>query len=170
MKIKNALLVLAIILGLFSCKKSDDSTLAPTPTLSFKLNGTLYSFTGNQNNAYHTEASIGQDVASSIVTADWVLKANNGDSAINNRYIEIGFLTVGNTISTGTYTRTGNSFRCDCYLNGLHYSPGVTCTVNMTSVNSGLYSGTFTATLQQYGNSSTINLTEGKFDNLSYLP
>lgn len=162
------MLALFLFGALQSCSKKDDTSTPATQTavLKFTANGTQYTFTGSAVSKYATGVAIINDWSPQHAS----FQASETPSATSNSII-IPFLqnTSGsNTLSVGTFTKT--NFSADARIAGTLYGLTLTCSVTISTVTNNKYSGTFTATLKSMSTSSTINLTNGSFENLSYIP
>ena len=165
--------LLYCIIILSSCAKKDNPPSTTTdPQVKFSANGQQYTFTGAADNPTMGAGIVTDFKMTSgntvVYPGDYTLLAFTSDP---RNYLRIGFLQIpssGNALVVGTYTKS--NFNCDTRLADKNYSGGVTYTVTITGITNNKYSGTFSATLKESSSTNTIAITDGTFQNLSYIP
>ena len=166
---------------LCNCTPKDDTPPATvlTPTMKYKANGVQYSMSGSADNMDRKGTILKKSSYSTISGTVYVIRifGSAGDIA-NTDYFDVPF-TLPSSSSTitpvmGSVTNnTPNGDQGYCSANGVSSGSSqkvTTVTVNITSNTNNKYSGTFSATLFHTQSNKTTNITEGSFENLSYLP
>ena len=167
-RFKRALLYLPLVVFVFieGCKK--DNTLG-TSSLSFKLNGIQYAFSGDAVTSNSKGVAIIQDFGTTNTPFHYTLYSYDGGAGTGKAFLHLAILPLSNNtqLAVGTYTKS--NFPCDMQLGGKTYTVVKTSVVTITATSGTRYTGSFSAAVQDIS-SNTVSVTEGTFQNLAFIP
>lgn len=144
-----AFLFLCCLCG--SCKK-DSSTPAPSPVLSFKADGVVYSYTGDWNRISLTGCSVDPLFINAlgyfILTGVRTSNSDGFEARVTAPLVE---------------AKTYSIVEFECFIGGIHYLESSAAVVTISKITNGRASGSFSGKVATAPGAAEVNITEGSF-------
>jgi hypothetical protein len=158
------------VLCLAACKKDNNSSQSAVASLSFKANGTLYTWGGSATDTT-TGAAIFKDASG--------LYSLGGIDFRNNGYNKLSFDITTSALQTAVYAHKGAGSTGqigECTLGTLSNSVSYwnsaaddSISVTITSIDNNSFSGTFKGSITRNGGTEKLSVTEGQFQHLKIV-
>ncbi|MBN9386011.1 MAG: hypothetical protein J0H74_34965 [Chitinophagaceae bacterium] len=163
--------IFLFVLCLAACKKDNNSSQSAVASLSFKANGTLYTWGGSTSDTSSTVTAIYRDASG--------LYSLGGIDLRNNGYNKLSFDITSSALQTTVYAHKGAGKTGqigECTLGTLSNSTNYwnsavddSISVTITSVDNGYFNGTFKGSITRNGGTEKLSITDGQFQRLKII-